>query len=424
MANQLKLKLPVTEDGVRVTKSELTPEQIEAKRLQDEAAEKERLRLAEEERIKREKEAGTGGGAGTKSEGSNPDEIDTTKVIINDVEYTLNETGDAIDKDGKVVLTKAEIDKAAEVNDDDEGEDPFEVVQTVLDFKPVVNGQPIVYEKTKAGLEQLILDGATAKAEVLAEEIVKRYWEQNPQLKQLHDHYTLNGSVEAYRPEQVWSSIDVTTLNDEQMEQVILTERITKGDTPELAKYFVDGIKKDGKLKEFVTPAITFLANAQNAKAEQAEQLRVQERLKEQKRVDDYWKSADAALASKKLTIKGEDFVIPASFKVKDSTGKITVKTINDFNDYIRKEKLFTIDGNQYRMTEYAYDLEMESRSANVHNDLFNALRKFLKDDDSQLVKAKAQFEEVKKVRKLVIRDNAKPAAATGSAFKLKLPVK
>jgi hypothetical protein len=66
----------------------------------------------------------------------------------------------------------------------------------------------------------------------------------------------------------------------------------------------------------------------------------------------------------------------------------------------------------------------MERRNSNAHSDIFNALRRFLKDDDSQLVAAKARFEEVKKIRKIVTTPAGKSGAAPGGPLKLILPVK
>lgn len=413
---EFKLKLPVTDNGVIDPKpaQTLTPEQIEAKRLEAEKA----IADAETERLRLEAEEGS-----KTTPPANKDVIDDTKIIINDVEYTVNETGDAIDAEGKIIMTKADIDKLA-VADEGNEIDPFDVIHEVLEFKPEVDGKPVVYEKTQAGLEQLLLDSATAKAEKISEDILNNFWNQNPQLKQLRDHYTLTGKVDTYRPEPVWKAVDIETLNDEQLEQVILNERMTKGDTAELAKYFVDGLKRDNKLKEFAIPAIKYLSDVQEAKAFQAEKRINDAKLERQTALDNYWKSVDKALTTKKLKIKDEEFVIPTSLRVKETDGKIVIKTINDFNDYIRKEKLFTIDGHQVRMTEYSYDLEMESRESNVDTDIFKALRKFLKNDDSQLVAAKAKYEEVKKVRKLITRDSAKSTPSTGKALTLKLPVK
>jgi hypothetical protein len=97
---------------------------------------------------------------------------------------------------------------------------------------------------------------------------------------------------------------------------------------------------------------------------------------------------------------------------------------MSDFNDYIRKERIFVIDGKQVRTTQNIYDIEMEKREVNAHTDLFIALRRFLKNDDSQLVTAKAKHEEVKSIRRIVTRDGAKSTPVTGGALKLNLPVK
>lgn len=409
MDNKLKIVLPVTDNGVvePIVTPTLTPEQIETKRIADEAAAAETARLEAEKNKPADNKPG--------------DEPNVEQIEIDGVNYTLDAQGNATKADGTVHLTKAQID-ALDTQIDDA--DPFDIIQTSLDFKPIVNGVQVTYTKDKAGLEQLALDAANAKAEVIAETIIEKYWDSNPTLKQLRDHVTLGGNERTFNAQPNWKAIDITTLTDEQLEQVVLTERTSKGDTPEMAKYYIDGLKKDGKLKEFAPQSLTYLTKVQTANEEQAAIVRKQ--AADAQNADDlkYWNEVTTALTTKKLKVKGEDFVIPETFRVKEGDGKIVVKTITDFNEYINKEKVFTLDGKQVRCTQNIYDIEVERRNSNAHSDIFNALRRFLKDDDSQLVAAKARFEEVKKIRKIVTTPASKSGAVPGGPLKLILPVK
>jgi hypothetical protein len=417
MENGLKLKLPVQDDGIHdvVPTPAITPEQIEAKRVADEAAETERLRLEAEKDKKTPEQIEAERLAAETLAKQNENQIE-----IYGVNYKLNANGDALKEDGTIHLTKVQIDELATSEAE---EDPCELVQTVLDFKPAVNNQPVVYEKTKAGFEQLLLDATTAQAEAIATNVIDNYWDSNPKLKQLRDHIVLGGNPDTFKPQSDWKSIDVSTLTDEQLEQVVLSERLTKGDTEELAKYYIEGLKKDNKLKEFAPASLAFLTATQTTR-EEAAKLKIKQ-VEDQQRDNNikYWNDVNNIITTKKLKIKEEEFVIPESFRIKED-GKVVIKTMSDFNDYIRKERIFVIDGKQVRTTQNIYDIEMEKREVNAHTDLFTALRRFLKNDDSQLVTAKAKHEEVKSIRRIVTRDGAKSTPAIGGALKLNLPVK
>lgn len=443
MTEPIKLKLPVTPNGV-IEPIISTPEEIEAKRLVDEKilndAKLLELKEAPELIIDNKTYLVSKEGDAYNSDGSlfkKKDELNTAPIeplkegeeveieVDNKVtKYKIDKDGNAVDDKGVVFKTKIELTALLNVQPETEaGDDPFDIIQEVLQFKPTLNGQPIVYEKTTNGLKKLTLDAATEIGQNIAQQEIQKFFEENPDIQQMRTHKTLNGDLSTYIPQPDWGKLNIAELDDDSIVQIIVQERTTKGDSIDIIKFFVDGVKKDNKVKEFGTVALKYLADKQLDNKLKADLLIKQDadsRIESNRR---YWEEVNTAIAAKKLVINNETFVLPNNFTVKDSDGKTVIKTITDFNEYISKARPFSIKGNVFNMTQNQYDMTIEQMNHKPANDVFEALRRFLHYDDSQLVAAKAKHEEVKTIRKLSI-NRPGVSGGGGTAIKLILPVK
>jgi hypothetical protein len=422
----LTLNLPVQHDGVHLNDDNptFTPEQIEAKRLADESTESARLAAIEAEKNKTIKTPEEVEVERIEAEKLANIDANINKVLIDDIEFKLDTNGNAVKADGSIHMTKEELDKLSDSNNDPNDIDPFEVIQNVLEYKPEVNGEPVQYERTQDGLNQLLVEASEHKAEILAKSIVARYFEENPDVAQRRTYKVLNGTLDGFNEQPVWNKLDIETLTDEKIIDIIKYERSVKGDNEATTNYFIEGIKKDGKLKEFGTSSIQFLAQKQITENKLAQDKIASDELIETARINKYWNEVDTLLNTKKLNIKGEEFQLPSVFRINEGNGKIVTKTLADFNEYIKKPLTFNINGSPTRLTQLQYDMYLESINTTPAVDTYNALRRFLKNDDSQLVKAKAQQERVQEVRKLVTKTPAKSGKIGGSSFKINLPIK
>jgi len=447
MSDPIKLKPPVTPDGIKEPVT-LTPEQIEAKRLADEKAANEAKLLELKDAQKAtidgkeyllDKDGNAYNIDGSlfkkKDELSDPNakpaveplkEGEEIEIEANGVttKYKIDKDGNAIAADGKVFKTKDELAALLAEQTIDEGDDPFEIIQETLQFKPTSNGQPVVYEKTTEGLKKLAIDAATEIGQNIAKAEIQKFFDANPDIQQMRTHKILYGNLGTYVPQPDWNKVNISELDDDAITQIILQERKTKGDSDDTAKYFIEGIKKDGKLKEFGTLAIKYLSDKQTSDKAKADLLIKDEEDKQALANAQYWERVNNALTTKKVEINGETFVLSDNFTVKESDGKMVVKTLSDFNDYISKVRPFNIKGNVVNMTQNQYELTIEQLNRKPDNDVFEALRRFLRYDDSQLVAAKAKHDEIKKVRKLTLNAPGRSSGSSSSSVKLVLPVR
>lgn len=353
--------------------------------------------------------------------GTPPGTPPVTSIQIGETTYTLNATGDAVDASGNIFMTKADLDLLEEDTDDEE--DVVSVLQNILNFKPVKDGVPVKYNNDKAGIASLLNDSNEEQAELLAQAKFNALLEENPDIKQLRDYKAVHGTFDKFKPTFNWKGVNITTLTPEQKENVILAERLAKGDDENIAKYYLESIKKDNKLDEFTTTALSYLVNNQTAQ-ETAAALKVKaDEDAATKKRNEYWAAVDTKLkADKKLVVNSETFNLPSVFKVKVD-GKVVTRTIDDFQDYIKKPKVFMIEGNKEILTQHQYDQYLESKNANIDSDLLNALKRFLNYDDAQIIAAKARTNEVAQIKKYKINQQQQQSN-NNKAPKFKLPIK
>lgn len=351
-----------------------------------------------------------------------PPVLPTNKeVIIDDITYKLNEKGDALKPDGTIFMSKEDITK---LENAEEEIDNISFLQTVLDYKPVKDGKPVVYENTEAGMTQLANDAIIEKANELATSLVDKFFNDNPDIKQMRTHKILTGSLQGFVPQQDWDKVDIEALSDDDIVKILTFERQSKGDSPEIIKFYLEGIKKDNKLKEFGKNAITYLSLKQKEQEAAANNAIKEQNVAAERDRINYWNAVDTSLRNKKITVNNETFTLPDTFRVLEGDGKAVIKTIADFNDYIKTTRVFVINGKKVQLTQNMYDAYTEQLNHKPDNDILEALRRFLKYDDAQLINIKAKTAEIEKVRRLVSRTPGKTDTPSGGPLKLKLPVR
>ena len=108
-----------------------------------------------------------------------------------------------------------------------------------------------------------------------------------------------------------------------------------------------------------------------------------------------------------------------------NENGKMVTKSSTDFWNYINTPKRYRIDGEIVELTQHQYDVLQEQSKRNVNDDIYEALKRFLKYDDSQILKAKLNSAATKQVIKLTSKSGTvgQSADSTGGKVKLVLPV-
>ena len=348
-------------------------------------------------------------------------------VEIDDVQYKLDDKGNALDKDGKIFKTKEELDKLAESNEVPLIEDIQKKVGIlVTDDK----GQPVSYSNDDEGLVKYISDAVAIRSEELYNEAATKFFDENPDILELFKYKQLHGSIEDYKPEEDYSKIEVKkdASNEQVQIDLVVKERIAKGDSVEQANRFAQYSKTDGKLYDDALAAKKYLVESKAARDANVnatlEAKRIAAEQSKQKELDDVY---NKIIKDGKLTLKDKTYTLPKNIRVKVGDGKYETKSQKDFFDYLYQPVPIKLpDGRTINIPKHQYDITIEQESKTIDDDLFDAYLRFVGGDTTQLIEEqikKAEVRKFKTLRSSSFGASDKKLFDKSEPEKLKLPV-
>lgn len=411
-----------------------------------------------------------------------------TALKIGEVTYNVNEQGDALDEDGKVIKTKAELEalkapqktpeeiaaeaalaaRRTEINAQliEGAEIELDGVKYVLNKDGNIEKDGKVF-KTKADLQTLLLADNTPEDVDYVNEIQKAtnlvilgqnnqpiaYENTLPGFTNYVQDVHRNGQELGARQYEetlfnrfpvlksviehltLKGSLDgfaetvdyskITLTDDEAQQTDIYTKaQLARGVSMSEITDMLKYLKEDKKLKVHAEAALNYLKTSQT-EASATRARQIQEnKTREDQEAARYWNEVDTALTKKELIVGDKKFTLPEIIRVKEADGKIVTKSLKDFKDYITKPRNFNIEGKIYEMTQHDYDELLEDTKRTPHHDLFEAFRRFSKYDDSQIISANANSKIVKQVIKLTTKTAGGGSGTSGKTGKIVLPVK
>lgn len=346
---------------------------------------------------------------------------DDVKVDIDGVVYTVDKDGNAVDDNGNVKYTKAQIDELSPDAGSDDEDYIGELKKRVnIEIKDE-SGKPVEYENTIEGIAKYVSDVKERTEAEVAGSVLGRFFSSYPGLEDAYYYARKNGgSLEGYTPQPDYDKIAITD-DVEQHKALIYAERIAKGDSKERAARAVKVSIEEKLTKEDANEALEYLKGITvERRAKEAKLLKDQEKLEEDNAIR-YTKAVSDTIDAKKIVLGTEEIVLPSVFRINDN-GKIVTKTQKDFKDYIFQPKTFKIGEEVVELTQNQYDLFVETQGKNHNHEVYEALRRFLKYDDSQLIKGAVAGAKAKEIKKFI---SGKPKAPvnTGNTGKFKLPI-
>ena len=236
----------------RLEKEREEQERLEREEAERKAAEEANKKAAEEEaRRKAEEDA-------KKKENQNDN-----KILIDDVEYTIDENGNAVDENGEIKFTAEDITKMSEDNNDDLTDDYFESISKASGI--VVHdqdGNVKHYDQTIEGFAQRESDiKALGEAEGFNKGF-QQFMQANPDIASIIEYKNKYGTVEGYAQHIDYSKVEIKDDNNF-LEDLIYKAEIQKGTTPERAKRLVEFAKANNTLKEDATESLNWLKKTQ-----------------------------------------------------------------------------------------------------------------------------------------------------------------
>jgi hypothetical protein len=349
--------------------------------------------------------------------------IEGTEIELDGKTFVVNKDGN-IEQDGKILKTKQELASLLLESEGNREEDYIGTIQKATNLVITDDtGVPIKYDNTVEGLtkyaQDLYANGRTLGATTYEQELFSQF----PVLKDVIEHLTLKGSLDGFKEQVDYSSINIE--DDEQQHiDIYVKAKTAQGMSANEIADMVNYLKADKKLKDAAITSLSYLREVQKQEKVNRAAAIEQRKKEEDLEIANYWNEVHTVINDKQLVLGEKKFILPEIIKVKDNTGKVVTKTLKDFQEYIEKPLNFTINGQIHTMTQHDYDEYIENTKRTPHNDLFDAYRRFTRYDDSQLIAANVSSNIVKQVIKLKTKASDGGSGTSGSTGKLVLPIK
>jgi len=386
----------------------------------------------------------------------NPPNTDPVEQIeVDGVKYDLDKEGNALDKDGKVFKTKADLDALSTVTDVEQVEidgvvytidkdgnavddnkavkftkDQLEKMQEVdttgtLDVNNIIKttaipiydseGNEVVYDNTEEGLKNYVIDVRDSSYQEGQSAYANALLGKYPIINDIITHLELYGNLKDFNETPDYSKVTIDKNNTSQQESIILQARSLRGDTPEKARDYVQYLKDAKRLEEEATSELEYLNTYYSGiKSENAKKLN-DRRTAEKKQYDEYWgvevknnqlhpinKSGSVYDIVTKGTIQiGEEkYTIPEKIRYTEN-GQVKIATRQEFFNYLYEPIQVNTPDGPIVMTRDQYRLALEQEQRTIGHDVFEAYKRFVGGDMTQIIKQAINENEVKKIKKL-----------------------
>lgn len=307
-------------------------------------------------------------------------------VNVDGVDYTIDANGNAVDADGTVFRTAAELAELIAQN----GSEPsvLNQLQTRFgsDFKDE-DGNPIVFDNNAEGIAayvDTVVQSKIAEAQTAA---LNNLFETYPQVEQVINHLKLNGTLDDFVEIPDRSNITVSKDNEEQQATFIREEWKLSGKKGDVNK-FIDYCKNAGILYDTAVESKEAVDSIYESRlAEQKAQVEAKEAAAaaEEKA---YWDNVEKTISKGELL----GYSIPEQIQC-NRDGKKVMLSRKDFLKYVSTP--VDSEGN----TAYMLDEAKVDSNARMQDDLLKAFLKFTGGNYASLVGMAVNKHKVLSVR-------------------------
>ena len=310
-----------------------------------------------------------------------------TSIEVGDKTYTVDESGNLIDKNNQI-FKKAEEVKAwlesFEKVEDDNNELSIDAIQNTVGIQVTdENDKPIEFENSPSGVKAYIDAVIETKRNEHYETAINTLYQRYPILNDVLNYYIANGnSLDGFGQMPDRSNIIIDDSNEAQQEYIIKTawkEQNRKGDVNGYIQY----LKSAGIL---AVTAKEELAGLQESDRQQRDALEKEAERIEKENIENlqkYWNGVNNVIKSRKIA----GYEIPESIIITRDGQKLAV-TPDDFFNY-----LYRTDSEG--RSAYEKDLARETPESRRDDEILRAYLKFVGGNYSNIVDMAINKEKV-----------------------------
>lgn len=398
-----------------------TPDSTEITKTQEQIDEDARIAKEESERVSSDK---------TDNQSS------TSSIIVanesgEEVTYSLNESGDAIDGEGKVVYTADQLKSFSEPDAD------TNTIEDISKLSGIVildeTGTPKKYENSIEGFAQREVDIKNIGYQEAANNALTQFFAENDDLEAMYKYKRTYGTLEGFSNHVDYTKLVLDKDNPDQLYDVIIKAELKKGTSIERAKRIADFAKADNSLFIDAKESHTYLKTIQETElrdAESRENTALANAIEEDNK---YFGIAYENGKEKILNVENSVYDIVVNkgtfggltipidgLTIKDPKGTSKHLTRRQVFDYISLP-VAEVDGVLYSQAQ----IDEIKRTSNKEELIATYMRNLTGGNLEALITTSKLKDKADQIRRVIVKSNTTTRTTSGgSDKKVKIPVK
>lgn len=319
-------------------------------------------------------------------------------VQFEGADYTVDDNGNLVDKDGNIFKEAKDVDEWIKQFDvDDKGDNDTDKGITLSSIQKAIgeeivdeDGKPVEFTDDADGVKSYIDNVISLRSNELQQAAINKVFTDNPILAQFANYLAVNGSPRGFGELPDRSGIKVEQDNEQQQIAIIKAAAEEFGNSS-LNDNYIKYLKDNGSLYD---EAKAQLENLQKADAKRNEEYANQaeaQRKQQEEATNAYWNNVHEKLTSRKI---GE-YQLPESF-VREVNGQKVTTNIDDFFNYLYRQ---TEDTDGQVATAYQRDRMSMTGDEAMNEELISAWLMFTGGSYKDLVDMAVRAEQVKTLK-------------------------
>lgn len=314
------------------------------------------------------------------------DLVSGSVIEVGDSKYTVDDSGNLIDKDGSIF--KEAKDVADWLKEFDKVEDSNEIsIDSIKDIIGIditdENEKPVEFENNAEGVKKYFNAVLENKREEYYEAAINSLYQRYPIVKDVLNYYVANGnSLEGFGQTPDRSNITIDDSNEAQQEHIIRTAWAEQGRKGDVNSY-IEYLKSSGTLLATAKEELAGLQEADRQYKEELAAAAAQQEQEHYEALQNYWNGVHEVIKTRNIA----GYQIPESIIINRNGQKLSV-TPEDFFNYI-----YRVDQNGH--SAYENDLAKETAESRRDDQILRAYLKFVGGNYSNLVNMAINKEKV-----------------------------
>lgn len=319
-----------------------------------------------------------------------------TVLEFEGVEYTVDDKGNVVDKEGNIYKKAEEVKEWMSSLDTTDENDLTELninnIQKEVGYDIVdENNNPVEFENSLKGVKAYIEAVKEQETKNIVQGTINKFYNDNPLVKQFVDYVTLTGSPRGFGDIPDRRGIKLDTENKDQHIAIIkmaAQEFGISGINDNYIKYLetTGGLYDEAKLQ------LKALQDKDVVVRKQIEEQAAAARLQEEKELNEYFEEVNNVIHSRKLG----QFTLPENITVERNGRKLTLN-LEDFYRYVSQPAIVDEESGN-KITAYQRDLHNQSNKDLLEKELLDAYLMFTGGSYKDLINMIAKEDNVKKL--------------------------